>query len=75
MAFHLLYIGFQFSLHNRAVAGLLAATAVARLSTAEGRLGLDDGGDRGGGTLRHVGDVVEGSTASKLVTALSTCCR
>lgn len=42
------------TLHDNAPAGLVAAAAVALFTTGRGEgLGLDDGGDRGGGTARH----------------------
>jgi hypothetical protein len=47
-------------LHDDAPAGLVTATAVARLSARENRLGLDNGGDGGSDTARHFEGLVPG---------------
>jgi hypothetical protein len=47
------------ALHDSAPAGLIAATAIARLSARENGSGLDDGRDGGGDAGRHVEDVLK----------------
>jgi hypothetical protein len=55
------------SLHDRAEAGLFAATAVARFSAGENGLGLDDGGDGGCDAARHAGRSLQGVGWPKFV--------
>jgi hypothetical protein len=47
------------ALHDSAPAGLITATAIARLSAREDGSRLDDGRDGGGDAGRHVEDVLK----------------